>query len=62
MSRHKQRPRKEKKKSAQPKQATPTIALEQAWSRAGAHNIAGVTFQVAVTARLPLMDGLENCH
>ena len=56
MSRHKQRPRKEKKKSAQPKQATPTIALEQDWSRAGAHNIAGVTFQVAVTARL-LLDG-----
>ena len=41
---------------AQPKQATPTIALEPDWSRAGAHNIAGVTFQVAVTARL-LLDG-----
>ena len=56
MSRHKQRPRKEKKKRAQPKQATPTIVLEQDWSRAGSHNIAGVTFQVAVTARL-LLDG-----
>ena len=54
MSRQKQRQRKEKKKQAQPKQATPTIALEQDWSRAGAHNIAGVSFQVAVTARLLL--------
>ena len=26
--------------------------LDQGWSRAGAHNIAGVSFQVAVTARL----------
>ena len=56
MSRQKQRSRKEKKKKAQPKQATPRIALEQDWSRAGAHNIAGVSFQVAVTARL-LLDG-----
>ncbi len=55
MSRNKQRRRKQKK-MAQPKKATPPIALEQDWSRAGAHNIAGVSFQVAVTARL-LLDG-----
>ena len=41
---------------AQPKEATPSTPLEQDWSRAGAHNIAGVSFQVAVTARL-LLDG-----
>ena len=53
MNPHKQRRNKENNK-AQPKQATPTIALEQDWSRTGAHNIAGVSFQVAVTARLLL--------
>ena len=36
--------------------AAPSIATEQDWSRAGAHNIAGVSFQVAVTAKL-LIDG-----
>ena len=41
---------------AQPKEATSSTPLEQDWSRAGAHNIAGVSFQVAVTARL-LLDG-----
>ena len=30
----------------------PPCAPDQDWSRAGAHNIAGVSFQVAVTAKL----------
>ena len=30
----------------------PSRAPDQDWSRAGAHNIAGVSFQVAVTAKL----------
>ena len=37
----------------------PTRAPEQDWSRAGAHNIAGVSFQVAVTAKL-LVDALAG--
>ena len=39
---------------AQPKKAIPPPGLEQKWSRSGAHNIAGVSFQVAVTASLLL--------
>ena len=56
MSRSKQHRRKQNRKKAQTKKATPSTALDQDWSRAGAHNIAGVSFQVAVTARL-LLDG-----
>ena len=37
----------------------PPRAPEQDWSRAGAHNIAGVSFQVAVTAKL-LVDALAG--
>ena len=39
---------------AQPKKGIPPLGLEQEWSRSGAHNIAGVSFQVAVTASLLL--------
>ena len=37
---------------APPVKTKPARGLDQGWSRAGAHNIAGVSFQVAVTARL----------
>ena len=37
---------------APPVKTKPAGGLDQGWSRAGAHNIAGVSFQVAVTARL----------
>ncbi len=56
MSRRKQRRRNQNRKKAQANKATPSTALDQNWSRAGAHNIAGVSFQVAVTAKL-LLDG-----
>ncbi len=39
-------------KGAQPRQSPPSGELEKDWSRTGAHNVAGVTFQVAVTAGL----------
>ena len=41
-----------KGKSPQPRQSQPPREVEQDWSRTGAHNVAGVTFQVAVTAGL----------
>ena len=56
MSRSKQHRRKQGKNTAQPKKTTLSTPPDQDWSRAGAHNIAGVSFQVAVTARL-LLDG-----
>ena len=56
MSRSKKRRGKQNRKKAQPKKAAPSTPLDQNWSRAGAHNIAGVSFQVAVTASL-LLDG-----
>ena len=52
MSRHKQRRRKKNKRIVRPEEPAPPRALEEDWSRSGAHNIAGVSFQVAVTARL----------
>ena len=49
----KKKPRRaQKRKGAQAIQSTPSRGIEQDWSRTGAHNVAGVTFQVAVTARL----------
>lgn len=54
MSHSKQRRRKQNRKMLHPTKATPSPALDQDWSRAGAHNIAGVSFQVAVTAKLLL--------
>ena len=54
VSRQKQRRPKQHRRMSQPKRATQSSALQQDWSRAGAHNIAGVSFQVAVTASLLL--------
>ena len=56
MSRNKRPRSKRNRQKAQPKQTAPSVSLGQDWSRAGAHNIAGVSFQVAVTARF-LLDG-----
>ena len=56
MSRKKQRRIKQNKPVTRPQQAAPPDAVEDDWSRSGAHNIAGVSFQVAVTAKL-LLDG-----
>ena len=53
-TRRKRRRRRSKRRTAQPSRVTRPSAPEQSWSRAGAHNIAGVSFQVAVTARLLL--------
>ena len=44
--------RKQKSKEARSEEAVSPMNLEQEWSRAGANNVAGVTFQVAVTASL----------
>ena len=52
MSRRNQRLRKKRKRIVKPKQPSPPRDSEEGWSRAGAHNIAGVSFQVAATARL----------
>ena len=52
MSSRKTSRRTRKGKGAQPKQYQPPRELERHWSRTGAHNVAGVTFQVAVTAGL----------
>ena len=54
MSRHKRHRRAQNRKIARPTRVTPSSTTEQDWSRAGAHNIAGVIFQVAVTASLLL--------
>ena len=56
MSRNKKRRRRQTPKSPPLTQASQSSSREQSWSRAGAHNIAGVSFQVAVTAKL-LLDG-----
>ncbi len=52
MSPKKRSRRTRKGKGARPKQSQPPREVEQDWSRTGAHNVAGVTFQVAVTAGL----------
>ena len=44
--------RKQKSKEARSEEAVSPMNLEQEWSRAGTNNVAGVTFQVAVTASL----------
>jgi len=44
--------RKQKGKESRSEVAVSPNSLEQEWSRSGANNVAGVTFQVAVTARL----------
>ena len=59
MSRSKPRRRKQNRKMVQPEKAMLSNPPNRDWSRAGAHNIAGVSFQVAVTARL-LLDGLAG--
>ena len=46
------RTRKGKGERAQPNQSQSSGKFQQDWSRTGAHNVAGVTFQVAVTAGL----------
>ena len=60
LSPKKKRQRKPSRRAVQPKRATPSIGLEQDWGRAGAHNIAGVSFQVAVTANLLLHGRADN--
>ena len=52
MSPKKKSRRAQKRKGAQVIPPTPSKGIQQDWSRTGAHNVAGVTFQVAVTARL----------
>ena len=52
MSPRKKSRRTRKSPGARPKQFQPPREVEQDWSRTGAHNVAGVTFQVAVTAGL----------
>ena len=54
MSRKRRSKRSGKNGARQRKQQEPSIPVTRDWSRAGAHNIAGVSFQVAVTARLLL--------
>ena len=54
MSRKRRSKQSRKKGVRQRKQQAPSVAVTREWSRAGAHNIAGVSFQVAVTARLLL--------
>ena len=44
------RTKKGKGERAQPNQSQSSGKLQEDWSRTGAHNVAGVTFQVAVTA------------
>lgn len=56
MSRRKQRRSKQKKKAPQHRTRVPSNTVDENWSRAGARNIAGVSFQVEVTAKL-LVDG-----
>ena len=46
-----------KGKGARSKQSQPPREIEQDWSRTGAHNVAGVTFQVALTAGLLVGSG-----
>ena len=54
-----------KRRSRQKRKVPPVVSgaaprtLDENWSRAGAHNIAGVSFQVAVTAKL-LVDALVS--
>ena len=52
MSQRKKRRGRVKRRSPPVASGAPPRAPEQDWSRAGAHNIAGVSFQVAVTAKL----------
>ena len=56
MGRKKKRGRRQKPNSPRLPQVVPSSSSGQDWSRAGAHNIAGVSFQVAVTASL-LLEG-----
>ena len=52
MSRNKKRRRRQEPQSPRLTQVAQSGTRGQDWSRAGAHSIAGVSFQVAVTARL----------
>ncbi len=45
--------------SSHPAQRGGAPNLDEEWSRAGAHNVAGVSFQIAVTGRL-LLDGMSG--
>ena len=54
MSRKKRPNRSQKRGLGERKRLTPPSVTSHGWSRAGAHNIAGVSFQVAVTTRLLL--------
>ena len=56
MSRRKHRQLKHSRKAIPRDQFVQSNARGQGWSRTGAHNIAGVTFQIAVTVSL-LLDG-----
>ena len=57
MSPRKKTRRARKGKATQPRRSHPPREAEPDWSRTGAHNVAGVTFQVAVTAGLLVAAG-----
>lgn len=57
--RKKRQQRRQNRKSSRPDNAKPVKGIASDWDRSGAHNIAGVSFQVWVTARL-LIDGLTG--
>ena len=52
MSQRKKRRRRRRGRTATSIDTRPLRTLKQGWSRAGAHNVAGVSFQAAVTAKL----------